>query len=80
MCEHSNFVHVDSVILHFLSIGASFWLSWCILSPRVDYEKTVKGRKAIYGGYAIYDGKARPGYFTLGQKPASQSSDANDGV
>ena len=51
-----------------------------VTSPRVDYEKTVKGRKAIYGGYAIYDGKARPGYFTLGQKPASQSSDANDGV
>lgn len=51
-----------------------------VTAPRVDYEKTVKGRKAIYGGYAIYDGKARPGYFTLGQKPASQSSDANDGV
>jgi len=51
-----------------------------VTAPRVDYEKTVKGRKAIYGGYAIYDGKARPGYFTLGQKPASQSSNANDGV
>lgn len=48
-----------------------------VTAPRVDYEKTVKGRKAIYGGYAIYDGKARPGYFTLGQKPASQD---NDGV
>lgn len=42
-----------------------------VTSPRVDYEKTVKGRKAIYGGYAIYDGKARPGYFTVGRKPAS---------
>lgn len=51
-----------------------------VTAPRVDYEKTVKGRKAIYGGYAIYDGKARPGYFTLGQKSASQSNDANDGV
>lgn len=51
-----------------------------VTAPRVDYEKTVKGRKAIYGGYAIYDGKARPGYFTVGRKPASQSSDANDGV
>lgn len=49
-----------------------------VTSPRVDYEKTVKGRKAIYGGYAIYDGKARPGYFTVGRKPASQSD--NDGV
>lgn len=49
-----------------------------VTSPRVDYEKTVKGRKAIYGGYAIYDGKARPGYFTVGRKPASQND--NDGV
>lgn len=42
-----------------------------VASPRVDHERTVKGRKSIYGGYAIYDGKARPGYFALGQKPAS---------
>ena len=34
---------------------------------RVDKEKTVKGRKTLYGGYGIYDGKARPGYFKLGQ-------------
>ena len=34
---------------------------------RVDKEATVKGRKVTYGGYAIYDGKARPGYFSLGQ-------------
>lgn len=34
---------------------------------RVDKEKTLKGRKVTYGGYGIYDGKARPGYFTLGQ-------------
>lgn len=39
---------------------------------RVDKEKTVKGRKVIYGGYGIYDGKGRPGYFTLGQE--SQAS------
>lgn len=39
---------------------------------RVDKEKTVKGRKALYGGYGIYDGKARPGYFKLGQD-SSQS-------
>lgn len=35
---------------------------------RVDKEKTVKGRKTLYGGYGIYDGKARPGYFKLGQE------------
>lgn len=34
---------------------------------RVDKEKTVKGRKVTYGGYGIYDGKGRPGYFTFGQ-------------
>ena len=34
---------------------------------RVDKEKTVKGRKVTYGGYGIYDGKGRPGYFSLGQ-------------
>lgn len=34
---------------------------------RVDKEKTVKGRKTTYGGYGIYDGKARPDYFQLGQ-------------
>lgn len=34
---------------------------------RVDREKTVKGRKTTYGGYAIYDGKARPDYFAYGQ-------------
>ena len=34
---------------------------------RVDREKTVKGRKTTYGGYAIYDGKPRPNYFAYGQ-------------
>ena len=34
---------------------------------RVDKEKTLKGRKTTYGGYGIYDGKARPDYFQLGQ-------------
>jgi len=34
---------------------------------RVDKEKTVKGRKTTYGGYAIYDGKARPNYFAYGK-------------
>ncbi len=39
-----------------------------VVSPRVEKERTVKGRKVTYGGYAIYDGKARPDYFALGQK------------
>lgn len=33
----------------------------------VAKETTVKGRKTTYGGYGIYDGKARPNYFTYGQ-------------
>lgn len=42
-----------------------------VTAPRVERERTVKGRKVTYGGYAIYDGKARPNYFTLGRKSAS---------
>ena len=39
------------------------------VSPmRVDKEKTVKGRKTLYGGYGIYDGKARPSYFKYGKE------------
>lgn len=34
---------------------------------RVEKERTVKGRKTTYGGYAIFDGKARPDYFAYGQ-------------
>lgn len=34
---------------------------------RVDKERTVKGRKTTYGGYAIYDGKAKPKAFAYGQ-------------
>ena len=34
---------------------------------RVDKERTVKGRKVVYGGYAIYDGKAKPNAFAYGQ-------------
>lgn len=33
----------------------------------VAKESTVKGRKTTYGGYGIYDGKARPNYFAYGQ-------------
>lgn len=42
-----------------------------VISPRVEKERTVKGRKTTYGGYAIYDGKAKPNFFALGKKPAS---------
>lgn len=34
---------------------------------RVDKETSVKGRKVLYGGYAIYDGKAKPNAFAYGQ-------------
>ncbi len=33
----------------------------------VAKESTVKGRKTTYGGYGIYDGKARPNYFAYGK-------------
>lgn len=39
---------------------------------RLDKETTVKGRKVIYGAYGIYDGKAKPGSFALGQKETSE--------
>ena len=42
-----------------------------VTAPRVERERTVQGRKVTYGGYAIYDGKARPGYFALGRTNAS---------
>ena len=41
-----------------------------VVSPRLDKERTVKGRKVIYGAYAIYDGKGKPGYFAV-SKPQS---------
>lgn len=34
---------------------------------RVEKDRQVKGRKVIYGGYAIYDGKAKPGAFAYGK-------------
>lgn len=37
-----------------------------VTSMRIDKEKTVKGRKTTYGGYGIYDGKPRSGYFAKG--------------
>lgn len=43
-----------------------------ITAPRLDKETNVKGRKVVYGAYAIYDGKAKPGAFALGQKEASE--------
>lgn len=35
---------------------------------RVDKEIKVKPRRIVYGGYAIYDGVARPNYFAYSQK------------
>lgn len=39
---------------------------------RIDREKTVKGRKTTYGGYSIYDGKAKPNSFAYGQYTPSE--------
>lgn len=44
-----------------------------VTAMRVDKEKTVKGRKTTYGGYGVYDGKARPNYFAKGQYTPSGS-------
>ncbi len=41
---------------------------------RVDREKTVKGRKVTYGGYAIYDGKPKPKAFAYGQYTKKEAS------
>lgn len=41
---------------------------------RVDRERTVKGRKTTYGGYAIYDGKAKPKAFAYGQYTPTEAS------
>ncbi len=40
---------------------------------RIDREKTVKGRKTTYGGYSIYDGKAKPNSFSYGQYKPSEA-------
>ena len=32
-----------------------------VLAPRLDKERTVKGRKVTYGAYARYDGQGKPG-------------------
>jgi HK97 family phage major capsid protein len=40
---------------------------------RIDREKTVKGRKTTYGGYSIYDGKAKPNSFAYGQYTPSKA-------
>lgn len=41
----------------------------------VAKETTVKGRKTTYGGYGIYDGKARPNYFAYGQYTPATTED-----
>lgn len=38
---------------------------------RIDKETSVKGRKVIYGAYAIYDGKAKPNSFAYITTPVS---------
>lgn len=40
---------------------------------RIERERSVKGRKVTFGGYAIYDGKAKPGAFAKGQYIGSAS-------
>lgn len=37
-----------------------------VTPTRVEWERTVKGRKTIYGGYGIFDGKAKPNAFAKG--------------
>lgn len=37
-----------------------------VTPTRVEVERTVKGRKTTYGGYGIFDGKAKPGAFAKG--------------
>lgn len=37
-----------------------------VTQTRVEWERSVKGRKTIYGGYGIFDGKAKPGAFAKG--------------
>jgi len=40
---------------------------------RIERDRDVKSRKTIFGGYAIYDGKAKPGAFAKGQYIGSAS-------
>ena len=37
-----------------------------VTPTRVEWERTIKGRKTIYGGYGIFDGKAKPNAFAKG--------------
>ena len=45
-----------------------------VTQTRVERERTVKGRKTTFGGYAIVDGAAKPGAFAYGQFEASVPS------
>lgn len=47
---------------------------------RVDKETTVKGRRVTYGGYAIYDGKAKPNAFSYGQYTPTTDNKTQQGV
>lgn len=44
-----------------------------VTPTRVEWERTIKGRKTIYGGYGIFDGKGKPGAFAKGQYTPTQS-------
>lgn len=44
----------------------------------VAKETTVKGRKTTYGGYGIYDGKARPNYFAYGKYTPKTTTTTTD--
>jgi HK97 family phage major capsid protein len=44
-----------------------------VTPTRVEWERTVKGRKTVYGGYGIFDGKAKPGAFAKGVYTPTQS-------
>lgn len=45
-----------------------------VTQTRIERERTVKGRKTTFGGYAIVDGAAKPGAFAYGQFEASVPS------
>lgn len=45
-----------------------------VTPTRVEWERTVQGRKTTYGGYGIFDGKAKPGAFAKGTYTPSTPS------
>lgn len=45
---------------------------------RIDKEKTLKGRKTTYGGYGVFDGKAKPNAFAYGQYTPTDPTEEKD--